>query len=66
MIHGIDFKKDDCFKEVKRGLIRLIGDSRRATKDDSDTYAIKQIEERIADVIEGMAIKQRKKANKRT
>ena len=30
--HRLDFKKDNCYEEVARILIRLVGDSKKVTK----------------------------------
>ena len=66
MIHGINFKKDDCFEEVKRSLIRLMGNSRKVNKNYSNTYAIKEVKGIIVDSMAGTSTQQRKKSNRRT
>ena len=42
VMYRIDFKKDDCFEEVRKSLIILVGDSRRVTKQNSNNRTPKQ------------------------
>ena len=64
MIHGIDFENDDCFKEVTRSLTRIMGDSRTVTKDDRDTFIAEQVEERLAEAMEGIASNKKRKKSR--
>ena len=61
MIHGLDFEKDDCFKEVTKSLIRLMGDSTTVTKDDRDIFIAEQVEERLAEAMEGISSNKKRK-----
>ena len=67
VIHRIDFEKDECFDEVTKSLIRIMGDSKKVTKDDNDEiYVAEQVEERLAEVMAGMGFNKWKKSKKST
>ena len=67
VIHKVDFTKEDCYEEVARSLIRIMGDSKKVIKDDGDeVYVAELVEERLAEVMAGMGTNRWKKSKKNT
>ena len=56
VIHKIDFTRDDCYEEVSKSLIRIMGDSKKVTKDLGEEVCIaEKVEERVNEVMAGMS-----------
>merc|ERR1712112_443333 len=62
VIHNIYFTKDDCYKEVSKSIIRIMGDSKKVTNDLGEEICIaEKVEERLNEVMAGMSGKWGKK-----
>ena len=56
VIHKVDFTKDDCYDEVSKSLIRIMGDSKKVNNDMEDEVCIaEKVEERVSEVMAGMS-----------
>merc|ERR1712112_600552 len=68
VIHKIDFTKEDCYEEVSKSLIRIMGDSKKVTNDLGEEVCIaEKVEERVNEVMAGMSGRRGKKTGgKRT
>ena len=56
VIHKVDFTKDDCYEEVSKSLIRIMGDSKKVTSDLGEEVCVaEQVEERVNEVMAGMS-----------
>ena len=56
VIHKIDFSKNECYDEVSESLIRIMGDSKKVTKNLGDKVCIaEKVEERVTEVMAGMS-----------
>ena len=51
--------KDECYEEVSKSLLRIVGDSKEVTKDEGNICMAVQVEERIAGVTTEMGKKTR-------
>ena len=62
MIHKIDFTKDECYEEVSKSLIRIMGDSKKIDMNNEDEVCIaEKVEERLSDVMAAMGGRWNKK-----
>ena len=68
VIHKVDFTSEDCYDEVSRSLIRIMGDSKKVTNDYGEEVCVaEQVEERVNEVMAGMSGRWgRKSGGKRT
>ena len=46
VLHNIEFKQEDCFEEVTKSLVRLMGDSMKIRKENKDeSYVTEKVEQ---------------------
>ena len=56
VIHKIDFSKNECYDEVSKSLIRIMGDSKKVTNNLGDEDCIREkVEERVTEVMARMS-----------
>ena len=55
VIHKVDFTKDDCYDEVSKSLIRIMGDSKKVNNMEDEVCIAEKVEERVSEVMAGMS-----------
>ena len=52
VIHKIEFEKEECFEEVSKSLVRMMGDSTKIQKEDKEeSYVAEKVERQVSEVM---------------